>query len=161
MRTAFKFSLPRSPRVGGRRGTEAIKGAAILAQTGKMVPAIIEPDLLEGFTGTAPEGIVYKYLTENKIEFEYQSPLQGGRLTIAGSVADFILIYLGIILRVQGDYWHYGDIEKEASDILQKERQMLEGWNVIDLKESDLMERPGYVLRQALLGIQVAEEVFV
>lgn len=104
-----------------------------------------------------PEWVVFKWLTDHNVEFEYQSPFEGGRLSIGGAVADFVLPSPRLILRVMGEYWHYGDVERQASDVLQKERMLVEGWGVVDLRERDLQERPNYVMGQALLGIEVAE----
>jgi very-short-patch-repair endonuclease len=45
----------------------------------------------EQVAGTLPERIVYAWLSEHRIPFDFQSSLQGGRLEFGGIVADFIL----------------------------------------------------------------------
>lgn len=45
----------------------------------------------DSLRGTLPERIMYKWLQDRRINFDFQSSLLGGRLEFGGIVADFIL----------------------------------------------------------------------
>lgn len=56
--------------------------------------------------GTLPERIVYKRLIQlgfkDKIDFTFQTSMQGGRMELGGIVADFVFPYMRMVLQVQG-----------------------------------------------------------
>lgn len=99
------------------------------------------------------EEIVYKWLTKRGIPFSFQSSLRGGYFSLGGAVVDFLIEDRRIAIRVHGEYWHRG-VEKEGSDIIQKEMLREEGWTVVDLKSSDLEDprRREQALNLALEG---------
>uniref|UniRef100_A0A6M3K6A0 DUF559 domain-containing protein n=1 Tax=viral metagenome TaxID=1070528 RepID=A0A6M3K6A0_9ZZZZ len=102
------------------------------------------------------EAIVYDWLVKRSIEFTFQSSMMGGRYELGGAIADFRLDELYIILRVQGDYFHT-QINKQATDSVQRELLESQGWTVVDIWGSDL-ETPAEVnstLEKALLGEEV------
>ena len=157
MPTKWRFSAPHLPRLSGLRGVRRLKRPTLPGSPTPTIPVLQQGLPPPDWSGSMPEWIVFRWLTDHAVEFEYQAPLEGGRLTIGGAVADFILPPHRLVLRVQGEYWHYGDVEKVAIDILQKERLLRDGWNVVDLRERDLQDRPNYILEQALLGIDLSE----
>lgn len=67
------------------------------------------------------ELIVYDWLTQKGISFDYQVPLGGGRTTKFGQVLDFAVYGGGDVSAwpVQGDYWHER-AEVKASDEMDK-----------------------------------------
>ena len=73
---------------------------------------------------------------------------------MGGAVADFVLSELGMVWRVQGEVWHLGKPEKEASDAIQKIRLMDQGYTVIDLYANDILRNRDLVCRDALRGVQ-------
>jgi len=105
------------------------------------------------FPGTLPEYLVYVELTRMKIEFEYQSSQLGGRQERGGSVADFYIPSLGLILNIQSLYWHYGRPEARQFDRLQREQLEAQGLTVVYLDEEDLLKNARYFVSEALNGI--------
>jgi len=58
--------------------------------------------------GTVPELVTYDWLTRQRIEFEYQVALYGGRTRSGGIIPDFVLRVGGrtVVWNIQGNYWH-------------------------------------------------------
>jgi len=86
--------------------------------------------------GTLPERILYKALLKRRIEFDFQSSLGGGRIgwMFGRQVADFALHPRGIIIEVQGAYWHSQREQRfrdQARDMVLTAR----GWTVLYLGE--------------------------
>ncbi len=102
------------------------------------------------------ERLVYNWLIERGIAFDFQSSLLGGRVEFGGAVVDFILIEEGVILRIFGEYWHTGIIQ-EAKD--REQRTMLEniGYRVVDLQEQDLTTNLDAVMEKAIMGDEMSE----
>ena len=103
---------------------------------------------------TEPEAIVYQFLVERKIPFEFQTSLAGGIYELGGSVIDFLLPEHRLAWRVMGSYWHRG-VTKEGSDLIQKENLSAMGLVVVDLQEDDLHNRLEETMRLALQGIEI------
>jgi len=82
--------------------------------------------------GSLPERIVYKELVRRKIPFSFQSSMAGGRMILGGMVADFILIGLSTIIRVQSQFWH-SSLEAIARDDMQRAIMEKMGYTVLDL----------------------------
>lgn len=102
------------------------------------------------------ERLVYTWLVERNIEFDFQSSLMGGRIEFGGAVVDFILVESGILLRVFGEYWHTGLVQ-EAKD--REQRSMLEGlgYRVVDLHEEELTTNLDAVMEKAIMGDEMSE----
>ncbi len=100
------------------------------------------------------EAIVYSYLVKRKIGFQFQSSLMGGFYQLGGAVVDFLLPDRRLAWRVFGEYWHRG-VEKEGSDIIQREMLTELGWVVVDILADDLQNRPNETLRLALQGVEM------
>uniref|UniRef100_A0A6M3IJ02 DUF559 domain-containing protein n=1 Tax=viral metagenome TaxID=1070528 RepID=A0A6M3IJ02_9ZZZZ len=105
-----------------------------------------------GWMGTLPEYLVYRELTRLKVEFQYQSSQMGGRQERGGSVADFLITDLNLVLNVQSLYWHYGRPEARLADRIQKEQLEAMGLTVIYLDEDDLLRNARWYVEQALMG---------
>ena len=103
---------------------------------------------------TEPEAIVYQFLVERKIPFEFQTSLAGGIYELGGSVIDFLLPEHRLAWRVMGSYWHRG-VTKEGSDLIQKESLSAMGLVVVDLQEDDLHNKLEETMRLALQGIEI------
>jgi len=104
------------------------------------------------------EAIVAGWLTERKIDFEFQSSMLGGFYELGGAVVDFLLRDSGLAWRVSGEYWHRG-IVPEGRDLIQRETLMAEGWVVVDIFGQSL-ETPDEVeatLTKALRGEEVLQ----
>jgi|TARA_Y100000310_G_scaffold220623_1_gene222173 very-short-patch-repair endonuclease len=102
------------------------------------------------------EEIVYNWLTKRNIEFVFQSSLLGGRFSLGGAIVDFTFPDRRLAWRIQGDYFHR-QIAQHASDRIQKEMLMAQGWTVVDIFGTDL-ETPIEVnttLTKALEGEEV------
>lgn len=105
--------------------------------------------------GTDIELMVAEWLEKRNILFSFQTKLLGGRPEFGGAVVDFILIEEGIILRVQGEYWHT-DTEQTAQDKVQ--RILLEnlGYRVVDLQETDIENNIDAVMNRAVVGLEMS-----
>ena len=105
------------------------------------------------------EKICYNWLVKHKItDFEFQSSLAGGRFELGGSVVDFTFPERSLAWRVHGDYWHRG-VEKQASDVVQRELLESQGWTVVDIWGSalDTPAKVNNTLMKALQGQEVLE----
>ena len=102
------------------------------------------------------EAIVYNWLTKHSIEFSFQSSMMGGRYESGGAIADFTIYELNLILRIQGDYFHT-QINKQATDSVQRELLEAQGWTVIDIYGSDLEspEEINTTMEKAVRGEEV------
>lgn len=122
--------------------------------------------LLEEFPAiTYPEAITYYLLEKRKIEFSFQSSLDGGRAELGGLVADFLLDNggAGLAIQVHGNYWH-SKPEVRERDILYNELIIGRVWNgivitqVVEVWESKLMSCDREeVIDKALLGQGMGE----
>ena len=104
--------------------------------------------------GTDIEIIVINWLRGRRIEFRFQTSLRGGFFQLGGAVVDFLLPDLNLAWRVFGEYWHRG-VEKEGSDIIQKEMLIGLGWTVVDLWGDDIKDNTDETLSLALEGQEV------
>jgi len=95
------------------------------------------------------EALVYNFLVQRNIPFDFQTSLMGGHYQLGGSVVDFLIGDLA--WRVQGEYYHRG-VEKTGSDTIQKEQLTAMGYTVIDLLADDIENRTEQTLRLALQG---------
>lgn len=135
-------------------------------------PFIAEPEALDAdqfeFTnwkvvhgGTFPEFVAWRWLVKvaqltPEQDFFYQSSQFGGRQVPGGAVVDFEIRSHLVFWRIQGEFFHLGDVSVVGQDIFQKAAvESATSWRVVDLYETDLLERADYVCRQALQGIQV------
>lgn len=104
------------------------------------------------------ELIVQNWLIKKGItDFEFQVSIGGGRYELGGAVVDCLSYERGLAWRLHGGYWHKG-VEKEGTDLIQRELLVAQGWTVVDIWEDDLRDpaRREYTLNTALQG----EEVF-
>ncbi len=127
--------------------------------------------LLVSGSGTRPEFMVYESLNRKGlrgpfewilpagVDFSYQVPLLGGRGQEGGAVADFVIRSVApqIVIRVQGEFFHFRDDPTRVQDIIQKIALEAEGFTVIDIVAQDTLseERVDEVVGYALLGFQV------
>jgi len=113
-----------------------------------------EPALPElGPYSSLPEKIFARALMQRGIPFMTQVSVAGGRQAIGGFVLDFVLYTLGLVVRIQGDYWHTreGAIAKDAAQaLLLKSR----GQRLVDVWEHDILTRLDWVLREQI-GVAV------
>ena len=137
-----------------------------------MQPLTGEPEVYESnapppipgnFTGTLPEWRVFWWLTKRGIAFDFQSSLMGGRAQLGGLVVDFLITSTvpTTALRVQGEAFHYGYYAKPGRDQMQKDILENEfGFKVIDLDESDLLNRLDFVMGLAMRGIDISKAMW-
>lgn len=112
---------------------------------------------------TTPELLVYLWLKEKGIPFEFQAQANGGRRETGGSVIDF-LVHQGNnwAWRIQGTWWH-GQPEQVRLDEIR--RRLLEGQyvmgyqidGVIDIWEHAIYRDREQVLTLAMAGVQVGQ----
>lgn len=121
------------------------------------MPRYAEPPIT--WVGSDLEWLVYQWLMKNVGEgnFTYQASIGGGRLQLGGLVADFIIYTTNppIAINVQGSWWHRETSKDRANDLLAKIQLSNEGYTVVFLAEDDVVNRLNYVMRQALMGIQL------
>lgn len=102
----------------------------------------LEKAAMQGVPGTLPERIVWKWLVDQDYSFIGQSSEFGGRLTVGGSVVDFLVYDIAgkpTALRVMGDYWHGPKFpDRQARDDEQYYRLTGSGYLVVDLWEHDI-----------------------
>lgn len=100
------------------------------------------------------EAIVFRWLTQRNIDFQFQTSLRGGWYSLGGAVVDFLLPASRLAWRVMGEYYHQG-VEKKGSDILQREMLVELGWTVVDILGDDVKDRTDETLELALEGQEV------
>lgn len=93
---------------------------------------------------TLPESIVYGQLQERQIEFVFQQEDNSGRVYRGGSVVDFWLPTRGLVIRVNGDYYHSQPERRERDEIqrailLQGNIEGTRVVSVVDIWESRLL----------------------
>jgi very-short-patch-repair endonuclease len=117
---------------------------------------------------TRPEFMVHEALERRGLlspfsdppgfDFDYQVPLLGGR-ELGGAVVDFVIESIAppVVLRIQGEFFHFADDETEARDIVQKLAIKSLGFTVVDIVAQDTLteERVNQVLHSALLGFEL------
>lgn len=93
---------------------------------------------------TLPESIVYGQLQARQLEFVFQQEDNSGRVYRGGSVVDFWLPTMGLVIRVNGDYYHGQPGRRELDEI--QRSTLLQGTidgvrvtNVVDIWESRLL----------------------
>ena len=118
------------------------------------------PPMPADFPGTEPEWRVFWWLTKHRIEFDYQNPLAGGRTMVGGHLTDFVVYGRTppLAIEVQGEYWHFGASGLRATDLLKKITYLNAGYEVVFVRERDIMERLDYTMRRALEGVQLYED---
>jgi len=124
---------------------------------GTIPPPLIADKLTapENFVGTAPEFAVFQALNRLgfRDRFEFQSSKFGGRAVRGGLVADFFIGELGLIINVQGEYWHFGRPGQVAVDLIQRQQIVSSGLNVVYLDEDDVLANALFFVSDALRGI--------
>jgi len=109
-----------------------------------------------GWPGSLPEFLVYRALErlglQDGVDFIYQSPQFGGRLTRGGLILDFMFNNPpDLAINVQGTFFHF---EKGgtviARDVLARAQLAGEGITLIFIDEEDAMEDAGRFVRAAL-----------
>ena len=100
------------------------------------------------------EAVVVGWLNKKNIAFQFQTSLRGGFYQLGGAVVDILLPMRNLAWRIFGEYWHRG-VEKEGSDILQREMLSELGWIVVDLWSDDIETRLEQTLTLALKGQEV------
>lgn len=121
-----------------------------------MVTQQLPTQVPEGFLGSLPEWIVYDTLRkigkQPDIDFIFQSPQSGGRLTIGGLIVDFLFIDPpDLAINVQGLFFHYEQgVQVRARDEIA--RVHLAGLNIdlIFIDEDDILTDPFFYVREAL-----------
>ena len=121
-----------------------------------------------GGSGTRPEFMVFESLERKGYrsdysdppgnDFRYQAGLLGGRVA-GGAVADLLVESAPagrVVIRVQGEFWHYGDDAQKAADMLQALALESAGFVVVDVLAQDTITEAmtDEVVGLALLGMQ-------
>lgn len=109
--------------------------------------------------GTLPELMTVDYLERLGQWYMYQVPILGGRVS-GGAVADIVTQSgaAGIVIRVQGEYWHSKRDAKQrdaaaALSMLGAKAGSLTITNVVDAWEDDIYKDVARVLNFAFAGI--------
>ena len=100
------------------------------------------------------ELIVIEWLNARNITFSFQTSLAGGWYQLGGAVVDFLFYDRMLAWRIMGEYYHRG-VEKEGSDLLQREMLSTIGWTVVDLWGDDIFNRLEETMNLALKGREV------
>jgi hypothetical protein len=141
--------------------TAGLAGRKVLQ--GPKIPISAEQDenLLARFeawratwNGSLPEFITFEFLTLQKkqvpnVDFFFQHPLFGGRTRFGGFLLDFFLVSRREGWRIQGERYHLLKPVDRARGRIARAKLMAEGLTIVDLWESDLLERPLFVLTLA------------
>ena len=143
-----------------RSGARIIKGGITSepGPAGGTIPPPLIADKLtapENFDGTAPEFAVFQALNRLgfRDRFEFQSSKFGGRAVRGGIVADFFVPSLGLIINVQGEYWHFGRPGQVAIDLIQRQQILSSGLNVVYIDEDDAMQNADFFVSEAIRGL--------
>lgn len=112
---------------------------------------------------TTPELLVYLWLQQKGISFEFQVEAQGGRQDHGGSVVDF-LVHMGRTLawRIQGVYWHNLSQSEWNDKVRRKllEGSLIMGYQidaVVDVWEMRIYNDRENTLTLAIAGIELGE----
>lgn len=131
---------------------------ALIPRMGERQARIVWQWRKKGLRASAPEALVYDWLTKKNVPFEFQSSFFGGRIYRGGLVNDFALYHLpqGVMIwRIQGEYYHAPTREKDEAN---KQRLLMSRVKnrkvvaVVDLWERDLYRGVDGVCRDALTG---------
>ncbi len=106
---------------------------------------------------TKPEMAVYQALSILGIDFQFQSKLMGGRGTRGGSVADFLIPSLALIISCLGEYWHFAFGSTMIRDKLQQTALEGQGWRVVYIDAEDALRNAAYYVKAALRGISYSK----
>ena len=106
--------------------------------------------------GSIPEYVAYQALIragkQPEVDFTYQSPLLGGRMTKGGVVIDFEFTNPpDLAINIQGVYYHYEfGVDQKARDVMARIQMAGQGITLIFIDEDDLLQDPEYYIREAL-----------
>jgi hypothetical protein len=106
--------------------------------------------------GSLPEYIAFTELIRQGkqpgIDFTYQSPLLGGRMTKGGVILDFEFTNPpDLAVNIQGVYYHYEfGVDQKARDIMARAMMAGQGITLVFIDEDDLLEDPSYYITEAL-----------
>lgn len=143
--------VPALPRLPKLPGLPTIAPAMVPARAAGEGP----PAAPAGWPGSDLEWLVNWWLTQHKIDFQYQAPFLGGRQSLGGQVADFVIPDRRLILGPQGEYWHYASTEKRARTLLGKMALQAQGWTVVFMMERDLKQSLSGTMEAAMRGQQL------
>jgi len=113
-------------------------------------------ELPREWEGSIPEYIAYmEFIRAGKepgIDFTYQSPLLGGRMTKGGVVLDFEFMNPpDLAVNIQGVYYHYEfGADQKARDQIARAQMAGTGITLVFIDEDDLLEDPSYYIDEAL-----------
>ena len=106
---------------------------------------------------TAPELAVYRALTDlgymPGVDFIFQSKMLGDYGEKGSARADFEIPALSMVIRVMGEYYHYGNPSAEARDELQMLALESSGITVVDIDAEDALRNAKFYVQEALKGI--------
>jgi hypothetical protein len=114
------------------------------------------PELPPDWEGSLPEYLAFTALIklgkDPGVDFTYQSPLMGGRMTKGGAIIDFEFINPpDLAVNVQGVYYHYEfGVEQKARDIITRAQMAGQGVTLVFIDEDDIMQDPEYYVKEAL-----------
>ena len=106
--------------------------------------------------GSLPEYIAYNTFISFGLvpgeDFDYQSPMMGGRATRGGLVLDFIFYNPpDLAVNVQGIYYHYEfGVEVKGRDVIARQQVAGQGIKLIFIDEDDILTDAEYYCREAL-----------
>ena len=106
------------------------------------------PELPPDWEGSLPEYLAFTALIklgkDPGVDFTYQSPLMGGRMTKGGAIIDFEFINPpDLAVNVQGVYYHYEfGVEQKARDIITRAQMAGQGVTHGSKRYESQRERP-------------------
>ena len=114
------------------------------------------PQIPANWLGSDLEWYTYQALLslgfKQGINFEFQYATGGGRLEKGGSVADFVLPGLRLMLNVQGRYYHSRTSDQRAHDALQRTQLESQGWRVEYPQEDDILNNARDTIQRCING---------
>jgi len=114
------------------------------------------PELPPDWEGSLPEYLAFTALLklgkDPGVDFTYQTPLMGGRMTKGGAVIDFEFTNPpDLAINIQGVYYHYEfGVEQKARDIITRAQLAGQGITLVFIDEDDIMQDPEYYVKEAL-----------
>jgi hypothetical protein len=122
--------------------------------TGRRLALPPESWLLRG--GSQPEYYIYRALQDRGlvegIDFTYQSPQAGGRMTLGGAIVDFLVVFPPIGINVQSLYYHATTAEQRAHDITVRATLEGQGIQVFFISEDEAINNPSGAVADAIAG---------
>lgn len=118
----------------------------------------LAPDWWVELGGSEPEYYVFRALERrglrHGIDFIYQAPHSGGRLTAGGAIVDFELVVPRMAINVQSLYYHGRTADQRTHDRLIQAMLVKVGLRIEYITEVEAINAPDEAVADAIAGLR-------